>query len=73
MPCNHDCEEGRQCPARTRRVKAGAPPPDDDLPIQYWYNDDDGEPSDSPDFFAIACVIAIVSVMFTVIALGWSR
>jgi hypothetical protein len=64
-----DCNQGRYCPVRKRRVKAGGPPPPD-LPIQFVEPDpiDDG-----PDFFAIACVIVIVSIMFVIIALGWGK
>lgn len=62
-----DCQQGRNCPARTRRVRAGGPPPDE-LPIQYA--DDGVEP---PDFVGIAIFIVVVSIIFALVAMAWSH
>jgi hypothetical protein len=55
----------------TRRVRANSPPPDDDLPIQYWRNDEEKEtiPEDDLVSFLIAlCIIFgfIVAVMYAI-------
>jgi hypothetical protein len=55
----------------TRRVRANSPPPDDDLPIQYWHNDTEPEPLPEDDLvsFLIALVIIIgfiVVVMYAI-------
>jgi hypothetical protein len=65
--CDGECHQGRDCPARTRRVRAGGPPPDG-LPIQY--GDGDLEP---PDFVGVAIFICIVSIMFAIVAMVWSH
>jgi hypothetical protein len=56
----------------TRRVRANSePPPDDDLPIQYWHKDDESQPIPEDDLimFLIALVIIIgfiVVVMYAI-------
>lgn len=60
-----ECNQGRDCPVRKRRVRAGGPPPDE-LPIQYAEDD-------APDFVNVAIFIVIVSTIFAVVALAWGR
>lgn len=50
---------------RTRRVRAGSPPPSD-LPVEFQR-----EESEEPDFVNIAIVIAVVSIIFVVAAMAW--
>jgi hypothetical protein len=55
----------------TRRVRANSAPPEDDLPIQYWHNDNEPEaiPEDDLVSFLIALVIIfgfIVAVMYAI-------
>lgn len=58
-----DCDQGRNCPGRTRRVRAGGPPPDD-LPIQYA----DEEP---PDFTNVAIAIVVLTIIFLIVAIAF--
>ena len=58
-----DCRQGRDCPVRTRRVRAGGPPPDD-MPIQMM----DDEPAERSDFAALAIVLGIAAA---IAAIAW--
>jgi len=57
-----DCRQGRDCPARTRRVRAGGPPPDD-MPIQMME-----EPTHRSDFAAVMIVLGMATA---IAALAW--
>ncbi len=72
--CDFDCHQGRDCPARKgyahRKVKAGAPPEDMEIPIQFW----ESEPADPPIWPEIAAVAALIVTGFAIVVLtawGW--
>lgn len=56
-----DCRQGRDCPVRTRRVRAGGPPPDDCLmPIDRT--------AERSDFAAVMIVLGMATA---IAALAW--
>jgi hypothetical protein len=58
----------------TRRVRGnGTPPPDDDLPIQYWHSDnEEPEPDDNEELkdFLLALAVIIGSIVVVLYAAG---
>lgn len=60
--CDCDCNQGRDCPARSsRRVRAGQVPPDD-LPIQYA--EDDADPMKLDTLEKIVLVLVALTVFY---------
>lgn len=65
--CTYECNQGRDCPVR--RVRAGGPPPDDQ--ISYWIPDQPAE-KDNQDLidFMLACAVIVSIVVLVVFAYG---
>jgi len=63
--CNDDCAQGRECPVRTRRVRAGGPPPTD-YPWDQEHPDDGMPLSDNK---SAAIVLGIIVLIWVLVAL----
>jgi hypothetical protein len=63
--CNDDCNQGRDCPVRTQRLKAGGPPPTD-YPWQEAHPDDRMPLSDNK---SAAIVLGIIVLIWVLVAL----
>ena len=64
--CNDDCAQGRDCPVRTQRLKAGGPPPTE-YPWQEPHHPDDQMPLS--DRASAAIVLAIIVAVWVLVAL----
>ena len=62
---NGDCNQGRDCPVRTRRVRAGQPPADIDL----WLEENDNR-EELSDIKAGVIVVALMLIVALFTA-GW--